>query len=452
MYLVGVVDRSSNLLRFYKYDKDGVQVNTTGISGMGSINVADELTIGRSTWGWPDARIEEVRLANTARSAEWIETEYDNQNDPASFIVMSGDTCGGAYGFDYDWCKKITVDHTQVNSTLTDFPLLVNITGDDDLKTVGNGGRVYHSLGYDIVFRSTTCGQLDHEIEKYDGTEGDLIAWVRVPTLSAGTDTEIYMYYGDSNVTCSPENPPGVWDSNYAGVWHLDETVSDEATDGTHYDSTTNDNDGSQTNNDDTDGRIGTGQLFDGSSDWIQVPDSSSVDITGDKITLSAWVKSTADQNDDAGIVIKNNQGGVYNYNLNVQTSDQGNFRVTTSTGETYLTAGPALTTDRWYFLYGIYDGTNAKLYLDDSEVGTAANTGNILSTNEPVLIGRRALDDARYFTGVIDEVHISNIARSTDWMITEYRNQSDPGNFYAIGSCFEQTTTGTNAWEEEYQ
>ena len=75
-HVVGVVDRSSNLLRAYK---DGVQVDTTGISGMGSINVADELTIGRDTWGWPDALVEEVRLANAARSAGWITTEYNNQ-------------------------------------------------------------------------------------------------------------------------------------------------------------------------------------------------------------------------------------------------------------------------------------------------------------------------------------------------------------------------------------
>ncbi|NIR17479.1 MAG: LamG domain-containing protein, partial [Desulfobacterales bacterium] len=78
----GVVDRSNNLLRAYK---NGVQVDTSDISTVGSINVGDVLTIGRDTWGWPDALIEEVRLSRVARSAEWIQTSYNNQNSPSSF-------------------------------------------------------------------------------------------------------------------------------------------------------------------------------------------------------------------------------------------------------------------------------------------------------------------------------------------------------------------------------
>jgi hypothetical protein len=31
-------------------------------------------------------------------------------------------------------------------------------------------------------------------------------------------------------------------------------------------------------------------------------------------------------------------------------------------------------------------------------------------------------------FTGILDEVRISNIDRSNDWITTEYNNQSNPG------------------------
>jgi hypothetical protein len=50
---------------------------------------------------------------------------------------------------------------------------------------------------------------------------------------------------------------------------------------------------------------------------------------------------------------------------------------------------------------------------------------------------------------GIIDEVRISNVARSADWITTEYNNQSNP-NFYSVGSCFEQTMT--QEWVEEVQ
>jgi hypothetical protein len=40
----------------------------------------------------------------------------------------------------------------------------------------------------------------------------------------------------------------------------------------------------------------------------------------------------------------------------------------------------------------------------------------------------------------ILDEVRVSNIARSAGWISTEYRNQSNPGNlgapgFYAVGA-----------------
>jgi len=36
---------------------------------------------------------------------------------------------------------------------------------------------------------------------------------------------------------------------------------------------------------------------------------------------------------------------------------------------------------------------------------------------------------------GMLDEVRISNVARSADWILTEFSNQSDPGSFYTVGS-----------------
>ena len=43
-------------------------------------------------------------------------------------------------------------------------------------------------------------------------------------------------------------------------------------------------------------------------------------------------------------------------------------------------------------------------------------------------------------FEGDIDEVRISNVTRSANWILTEYRNQSAPATFHAIGG---ETTLG---------
>ena len=56
-----------------------------------------------------------------------------------------------------------------------------------------------------------------------------------------------------------------------------------------------------------------------------------------------------------------------------------------------------------------------------------------------------------RYFNGLIDEVRISQAARSDDWIKTEYNNQSSPSTFYSVGS--EETTyvwnqTSPGSWQ----
>ena len=85
--------------------------------------------------------------------------------------------------------------------------------------------------------------KLNHELERWDGSTGTVVAWVKVPVLSSTTDTVIYMWYGNSWVTTSQENKTGVWDANYKGVWHLK-----DATGANVADSTSNGNTGTPTN------------------------------------------------------------------------------------------------------------------------------------------------------------------------------------------------------------
>ncbi|MCH7774014.1 MAG: DUF2341 domain-containing protein, partial [Bacteroidetes bacterium] len=117
--------------------------------------------------------------------------------------------------------KLITIDYTKVSATLTDFPVLVSVT-DVDLKDSDNGGPIQPD-GDDILFLKTDGTKLSHEIEKYDGSTGQLAAWVKIPSLSSSTDTEFYLYYGNSSCS-SQQDAANVWDSNYKGVWHMNDS------------------------------------------------------------------------------------------------------------------------------------------------------------------------------------------------------------------------------------
>ncbi|MES2681488.1 MAG: DUF2341 domain-containing protein [Bacteroidota bacterium] len=131
----------------------------------------------------------------------------------------------------YKYRKRITFNPGQVNGSndLVDFPVLINIASDNDLRTVANTGHVENANGYDIIF-TTDDGvtQLAHQLQEYTATTGELITWVRVPILSTTYSTTIYMYYGNSAATAD-QSTKNTWKTSYKGVWHLDNNVFSDA-------------------------------------------------------------------------------------------------------------------------------------------------------------------------------------------------------------------------------
>ncbi|KPJ58222.1 MAG: hypothetical protein AMJ46_14505, partial [Latescibacteria bacterium DG_63] len=237
-------------------------------------------------WSYPfTGYIDEVRISAVARSQCWIETAHNNQSSPSTFYAV------GVEESHYSYRKQITIDHTKVgascSSDLTDFPVLVSIQDDADLLTTANGGKVENQNGYDIVFMASDGRvRLSHEVEKYDGNSGTLVAWVKVPTLKANEDTVIYMYYGNSAITSSQENAAGVWDSNYAAVWHLKETTGGS---GAIKNSTSYSNDGTNSAGLSlgATGKMNGAIYFDGAGDYVTVPSPTNTD-PANLLTVSA--------------------------------------------------------------------------------------------------------------------------------------------------------------------
>ena len=87
-YVVVVVDRSSNLLRFYKNGAEATPAIDT--STIGSIDATIAFQIARSTLP-TDGLVDEVRVATGARTASWISTEHNNQNAPGSFVTVGSE-------------------------------------------------------------------------------------------------------------------------------------------------------------------------------------------------------------------------------------------------------------------------------------------------------------------------------------------------------------------------
>ncbi|MFN0151655.1 MAG: LamG-like jellyroll fold domain-containing protein [bacterium] len=348
----------------------------------------------------------------------------------------------------YSYQKTITVQASQVSGgPHTDFPMLVNIT-DANLKTVGNGGQVQNANGYDIIFKAldaTTCGgsspcALDHEVEKYVATTGELVAWVRVPSISDGT--VIMMYYGDSSISAPTANPTGVWNSSFKGVWHLKEDPSGTAPQ--MQESSTNANHGtsagSMTTGDQVAAKIGGGLDFDGVNDVINAGSPASLDDIV-PFTFSSWAyPRTMGGQSDGRIMHKGSTTA--RKQLQISSGGTNDLAIIVNRATTSANAEGAdnsATLNAWQYVCGTYDATNgAKVFRNGVEISYRSFVaGSGSTTSEAAFdfhIGNRPGQD-KGWDGILDEIRVANVVRSSGWMITEYNNQNAPLSFFAMGS-----------------
>ena len=336
----------------------------------------------------------------------------------------------------WSYKKLITIDYTKVSATLTDFPVLVSVT-DVDLKDTNNGGPIQPD-GDDILFLKTDVTKLSHEIEEYDGSTGKLTAWVKIPSLSSSTDTEFYLYYGNSSCS-SQQDAANVWDANYQGVWHLKESgngTADEFIDGTSngMHGQGGGGTGTRTPTQNTSGVIANAQTFDGSDDYISIGT-----INPNTITVSGWAKTSSALKQE----IVNNQQDTWALRIvDAAVAPYPSFTVLTGVGYDIARATTNKYDGNWHHFVGTFDGETVRLYVDGSE-GATPNTdpsGNLNAVTGNVLIGIHANGTANPMNGGIDEVRISSTARDSSWIGTEYRNQNSPGTFMSFSS---QTAAG---------
>ncbi len=324
----------------------------------------------------------------------------------------------------WQYRKAITINHSKVAANLTNFPVVISLT-DTDLRDKAQ------SDGDDIRFTSSDgATPLAYEIERYNSSTGELVAHVGVPSLSASSDTVIYMYYGNAAAP-NRQNATGVWDANYVMVQHFEETS------GTLYDSTSKGNNGTPYGglNQSAVGRINGADRFDGTDDFIRVPTSSSLDITG-PITVTAIINLTnvtADQKVLARQVV--NDG----YKLGAYTNSKMEFEIRhggTVTLNRFELGGTNLTIGTTYFIGGWWNGTTLQSYVNGQFERPISLTEGASSTFANAYIGAEYnLNEGWFWHGMIDELRVSDIARSTEWLNTSYNTQMFPSTFYGVGN-----------------
>lgn len=179
-------------------------------------------------------------------------------------------------------------------------------------------------------------------------------------------------------------------------------------------------------------GKLGQGLSFDGSDDYVTIPDSSALSSTA-SLTVSLWVKVTGTVTGNLrGLAIKSasaqrswgifttTTGGVRFYIASSSLDGGSNF------GES---SGGSIVQNEWAHVVAVFDGsgvsdaTRAKVYINgiqQSMTFTGTIAASLADTTAPVELGQVAYAHSM-LPGLLDEVRIYNSALTASEVQTLY-------------------------------
>jgi hypothetical protein len=216
----------------------------------------------------------------------------------------------------------------------------------------------------------------------------------------------------------------------------MDEAAANSCTNGTNdtCDKSGNGNDGSWNGDATTgSGKFGNGVSLDGTGDYVV--DSNGLGTFSDKITIAAWIKPSA-----LGTTRKAFIANESIFKLDIDTDSKIRFLTGENWGGSLLKNNTALTTQNWYLVTAVYDGSTKKIYLNGQLDSTIGSTSGSIGTSSSFYLGDYGANLNPY-AGSLDEVRIYNRALSPDEVQDLYNYTPGPVAHWKLDE-----NTGTSA------
>jgi len=316
--------------------------------------------------------------------------------------------------------------------TLTNFPVLLVLS-----NNVGGSGFDYGGFlstnGYDLRFRDgPEDKELNYEVERWD-PGGSSYVWVQVPQLSS--NSFIRATWGDAadsgQLSCTTNG--ATWSEGFEAVWHFNE---DPEISPVIRDSSSKRHDGISSNllsGDQVPGLGGGSLSFDGATKFITLNSELTMPASG-AFTLSAWVRPLPSATAYPGVTARATTPG-YNDSLRLFA---GTPRLNIAGSAKVFSTPTVKDGVTWSYWAGTRaSGSPGVVTLFQNGTNDTASASSTTAIFSIAYLGRglETNDTSRNWKGGLDEIRVSEVARSTNWIWAEWLNMSSNAVFNSYGA-----------------
>ena len=186
-----------------------------------------------------------------------------------------------------------------------------------------------------------------------------------------------------TNITGSNYNH-GTLEATKTYYWRIDSKNQSYTTEGTLWSFTTG------TASADTSGYA---LLFDGTDDYVNCGNGTSLQITGDQITLEVWINVSEFKSQiwEGSVIVKDfgSPGNDSGYMIRCGNDGKVNFNLGAGTWQELTTPADALQLNTWHHIAATYDGSDMKIYVDGDLIAEDNRPSlNIRNAANNLLIG----------------------------------------------------------------
>lgn len=263
--------------------------------------------------------------------------------------------------------------------------------------------------GADLRFSTPEGKVLSYQIEQWDAKIGTAAIWVRIPNIKGNARQEIKVHWGNADALDESSGPAVFGTSNgYLGVLHMQDPTRDEI-------GTLNPVD---VGTDACEGIIGKARRF-GIGRGIQCGEKiAGFPKASDSHTTEAWFRAEKPNGRVVAWGNEHAQGKVV-----MQYRSPPHVRMECYFSGADVGSGP-VPMSRWVHVVHTYQKGDSRLYVNGVLDSVSKTNAAPLAIKSPARMWIGGWYNNFDFVGDIDEVRISSVVRSPDWVKLGYENQ----------------------------